>query len=88
MTKSKFRNTIVLFFLIFTLLIVSYMYYMDNNTYSVLNLTIVFSLFLFSLLNFIMKKETFVILNRQYLKASNLFLLGFTIVHFQFYLDL
>lgn len=88
MTKSKFRNTIVLFFLIFTLLIVSYMYYMDNNTYSVLNLTIVFSLFLFSLLNFIMKKETFGILNRQYLKASNLFLLGFTIVHFQFYLDL
>lgn len=36
---------------------------------------------------FIMRKESQIGLKRQYLKISNLFLIGFIIVHFQIYLD-
>jgi len=64
------------------------LYIYNINHYDEMLLGVICSVAVFSLLCFIFKKERIPLLKKQYFKISNVFLLGFVIVHYQFYFDL
>lgn len=88
MTRTISRNSIVIAFQLCLLLLLFLFYFTDHKTFEKGKLFSVIIILLSSILCFLAKKDTYKILQGQYLTISNLFILGFVIVHFQFYIDL
>src|SRR5690606_18392856 len=82
------RNSFALLILIFCFFILCFFYAFQLKTFSIHYLISVLIINIVIILCFISKKDSLELLTGQYLRVSNLFLLGFIIVHFQFYLDL
>lgn len=88
MVKSSIRNPITSVFLWCCFLFLLLLYYYNFNTYHKERLVLVLTVASVVVFCFAFKKDSRQELSGQYLRVSNLFLLGFIIVHFQFYIDL
>lgn len=82
------RNKIILFFVITLLLIQWFAFNVVSPIFSLstISTTLFISIIVFIL--YVLKGESNLMLKGQYFRISNLFLVGFIIVHFQFYIDL
>jgi len=88
MGKINVRNSIILMILWCCFLFLIILHYYDFNYYNKTSLILVLSIALIIVCGFCFKRDNQTVLQGQYLRISNLFLLGFIIVHFQFYIDL
>lgn len=88
MGKIDVRNSIILMILWICFLFLIILHCYDFNYYNKTSLILVLSIALIVACGFCFKRDNQKVLKGQYLRISNLFLLGFIIVHFQFYIDL
>lgn len=88
MGKIDIHNSIIRMVLWCCFLFLIILHYYNFNYYNKTSLILVLSIALIIACGFCFKRDNQKVLKRQYLRISNLFLLGFVIVHFQFYIDL
>jgi hypothetical protein len=88
MPKINMRNSILSMLLWCCFLFLILLHYYNFTSYDKGTLFLVLIITLISICCFSFKRDNQNELRGQYLRVSNLFLLGFIIVHFQFYIDL
>ena len=84
----NFRALISLFLLVSSQICLLLMYIVLEKSYDESLLSITMIIVVFILIFFFSSSEEESVLKRQYFKVSSLFVLSFSIVHFQFYIDL